>query len=691
MTSQKRTVLIPTAIAAALCAAFGNAQAAEDDAVQALTKPVSSVSIGLGYVDGEARRFGQYNGMNDNGTYGLLDLDIVNRDDAKGRWLRLKGRDLGLESRELRFDHEIQGNWGYYLELNQIPRYEPYQAFTGVSGIGGNALTIPAVASRTTLIDLETKRDRIGLGFNKFFGEVWNAKVDFRNETKQGTRLWARGTTGAFEFAPEPIDSTTRLLDATLSYTGKALQLTGGYYGTTFNNQYNGISFTGGNAALATFTPMALPPDNHSHQLYLSGAYAFTPTTQGNFKVAYGKALQDDSFITGVNVPLAPGIGTNLQGRIDTTLAQMGLTSRLMPKLTLRANLRYEDRDDKTPVLRYNTLAVGTSTFNGDNEPRSIRTTSGKIEASYALPMAFRVTGGVDYEEKHRNTSPVRVVSAREKTDETTYRAELRRSISETITGALSYLYSDRSGSPFLTTTLNNGTTGTNLIAPIHLADRTREKVRLSANWQVLDPLSLQLQIDDASDRYDGRNNLGLGARKGKASVYSLDANYAFSESWQLTAYMARNNTGIDQSTCQNASSVGVCPATIANPIWAAALQSITDSFGLGTSAKPFTWLEIGGNLSLSDTEDQYRQTTVTPGATIAQIPDVTTKLTRLEMFVKYAVQKNASVRFNYIFDRYSTNDWTWTTWTYSDGTRMIQNPVQKVNFLGVSYQYRWQ
>jgi predicted porin len=60
-------------------------------------------------------------------------------------------------------------------------------------------------------------------------------------------------------------------------------------------------------------------------------------------------------------------------------------------------------------------------------------------------------------------------------------------------------------------------------------------------------------------------------------------------------------------------------------------------------------------------------------------------------LFAKYAVQKNSDVRIDYIIDRFSTNDWTWTTWTYSDGTRMLQDPAQKVNFLGISYQYRWQ
>ena len=400
-----RNTIMQTAVGAALLAALGPAAAAEGADVFALTKPESTASIGLGFADSDGRRFGQYNGINESGAYGLLDLDLVRRDDATGTWLRFRGRDLGLDNRQLRFEHNRQGNWGYFIEASQIPRYEPYVTTTAVSGINSPDLTIPTVPTTGVPVDLKTRRDALGMGFDKFLSREWDVKVRFRNEEKEGARLWARGNTGtvagfagAFEFAPEPINSTTRQLEATLGYTGEKLQLNGGYYGTMYNNQYNGLNFTGGNAALSTFTPIALPPDNNSHQLYLSGGYGFTPTTRGTFKVAYAKAQQDDAFVTGVNVPLAPGIGTNLQGRVDTTLAQAGITSRPLPKLSLRADLRYEDRDDKTPVLRYNTLATATSTFNGDNEPRSIRTTSGRVEASYALPMAFRVTGGIEYD-----------------------------------------------------------------------------------------------------------------------------------------------------------------------------------------------------------------------------------------------------------------------------------------------------
>lgn len=693
----RRTVPL-TAIAAALLGAFGSAAVHAADAIIESAKPASEFSLGAGYVSKDNRRFGQYTGMRDEGLYGLIDFNIVKRDDATGTWLKFLGRNVGLDHRELRFDHNRQGNWGYFLEFSQIPRYEPYTVTTAVTGIGTPNLTIPAATTAGLPFELKTRRDRIGLGFDKQLPGNWNVQVRFRNEEKDGARLWARGTTGGgvvggpvfgnFEFAPEPINSTTRQLEATVGYIGERLQLSGGYYGTLYNNQYNGLNFTGGLAALSTFTPIGLPPDNQSHQLHLSGGYSFTPTTRGTFKIAYAKATQDDAFVTGVNVPLAPGIGNNLQGRLDTTLVQMRLTARPVPKLSLLASLRYDERDDKTPILRYNTLAVGTSTFDGNNEPHSLKTTTGKLEAGYALPMGFRLTGGLDHEQRKHNFSPVRVVSSREKTDETSYRVELRRSLSETVTGALSYVYSDRDGSPFLLTTVNNGTTGSNLVHPLHLADRERDKVRLTVNWQPTNPLSIQFFADYAQDKYSGRT---LGPREGEAQTYSVDASYAFSDKWQATAWVSRNDTRIDQSSCVAASAVGVCPDTAASPIWNASLRNVGDSFGVGLRGKPYTWLEIGADLQYSDIQDEYRQQAVTPAATITPLPDVTTRLTRFNLFGKYALQKNAGIRLDYIYDRFSTDDWTWTTWTYANGTRVLQEPVQKVHFIGARYYYRFQ
>src|SRR5258705_104959 len=319
-------------------------------------------------------------------------------EEERGPGTQLYARAVVLDTRQLRFDQSRQGDWGYSVDYARIPRYEPYSITTGVAGIGGASLVVPSPASATGMAQLSTVRERLDLGFEKFLSGNWDVQLSFRNEQKNGARVFGVGN-GTIEFAPEPIDSVTRLIEAKLNYTTSALQLSGGYYGTFYNNnQSNGLNIAGGAGSLAAFTPIALPPDNQAHQLYLSGGYNFAQTTRGTFKVAYAKATQTDAFISPVNPPQNTGTPDNLMGRVDTTLVQARITSSPMPKLTLRADLRYEDRDDKPPV--YVSQTSPSSTSDGTNEPRSIRTTTAKAEASYALPEGFRLTGGLGWEQK---------------------------------------------------------------------------------------------------------------------------------------------------------------------------------------------------------------------------------------------------------------------------------------------------
>src|SRR4029077_10937156 len=170
-----------------------------------------------------------------------------------------------------------QGDWGYSIGYTRIPRYEPFQITTGVAGIGTPNVTVPATPSAPGTAELSTQRERLDLAAEKFFMGNWDVQLSFRNEEKNGARIFARGSTvPAFEFTPEPIDSVTRLVEAKLNYTTSALQLSGGYYGSSYNtNQSTGLSISGVTAGLASFTPIALPPDNQAHQLYLTGGYNF--------------------------------------------------------------------------------------------------------------------------------------------------------------------------------------------------------------------------------------------------------------------------------------------------------------------------------------------------------------------------------------------------------------------------------
>lgn len=689
MTMKKQLSFPLTAMTAAVLSAYSPVYAQQNDEIVELTKPSSSVSIGAGYLSEDAPRFGRHSGLNEQGFHGLLNADINKRDDSTGTWIKFKGNNLGLESRDMRFTHERQGDWAYYLDYSEIPRFEPFTVNTAVTGIGTPNLVIPSSAAAVEApVQMKIKREALGLGYNKILGKGLDLTVRVRNEEKDGARIFARGTSGTpgfWEFAPEAVNSTTRQLDAILGYTTAKMHLAGSYYGTWYNNHNSALRISGGNTNLSTFDVIGLPPDTQSHQLALTGNYDFTPTTRANFKAAYTRAMQEDRFLSGVTVASGIDPNGNLGARVDTTQLQFGISARPTSKLSLLADARYEDRDDKTPIRLYTTTGVtATSTFNGENEPRSIKTTSGKLEASYRLPMEMRITGGVDYVEKERNTSAIRVVSFRDKTEETSYRIVLQRSMSESVTGSLGYIRSDRDGTDFRTNVLNCGsvTCGTssafNLIAPLHLSDRQRDKLRLSLNWTPVEQLSVQFQTEQMRDDYGHRSTAEFGLRDGTSKHHSIDLAYTFSDEWQANAWVSKNDTVANSANRISATQT-----------WAGTVINDANSFGLGIRGKPFSKLEIGADLSHSDINDVFRQQALT-GAAVSSLPDFHTRQNTLKVFGTYALRKNASIRLDYVYDRYTSNDWTWSQWVYTDGTNLNQRPRQSVNFVGITYIYRF-
>ena len=675
-------------VAAAVLAVAGSVHAAEGDLKSKIT-PDSSIEVGGGYVDSDNGNFGKYNGLNEKGGYLLLDGDIKTRDDLSGTWTRLRARSLGLESRDLRWDHNRQGNWGYYFEYNEIPRFEPLEVTSPVTGIGTPNLTCmgaPAVGCPGAVsvpVDIESMRKRYSLGFDKMFTSKWGFNVDFRNEEKKGERIFGMGGPTNFSFTPEPLDSTIRLLDATARFTDTKFQLVGGYYGTQYRNELRTLTHTYGdtitpNDSTLILNPLVLPPDNQSHQLYVTGGYSFNPTTRGTFKAAYTQATQDDTYVE----PTING-RTDLGGKIETTLLQAGISALPMPKLSITGNLRYEDRDDKTPIVQY---FLGTGTTQGFNEPRSFKNTFGKLEGSYALPQGFRVIGALEYDKKERNTYTFRSVSHRDDTEELSYRAELRRAMSETVTGGLAYTYSDRDGSAYYQNITTTGTISTFTPTPLHYVDRQRDKVRLSLNWMPVTPLSVQFYIDNIYDDYKGTDTntgLPLGPRKGEQQVYAIDAAYQFSRDWQATAWYNFNEYRYEQLL----------------PGYSDRSENKADSFGVGFRGKPMSRVEVGADYSYSDIQDEWTQALI-PGSgfpAIQQLPVATTRLTRLKLFGKYNLDRNSGLRLDYIYDRYSTDDQTWTGWvpgtpggSYWDGTVIREPSPQTVHVVGVRYFYNF-
>jgi len=693
-----------SAVAFALMSVFGSVWA-DDDEIAELIKPESSISIGAGLWSSDRRQQGIYDGMRDSGAYGLIDADIVKRDDATGTWLKLKATNLGLDNREIRGEYLRQGDFGVSLDYSRLTRDNPNTYTTRLQGIG----TTTQVGSTTATpplntLSLGTVREAVGLGLYKNLAPGLELNLSLKTEDKSGARAWGRGS--AAEFAVEPIGSTTNQVEGTLSYTSKKYQISGGYSGSWYDTRNSMVSFyttTFGNAP----TYLSLPLDNQAHQIFLNGGYSFTPTTRATLKMSYTRATQDERLptkdVAGLSFASSP---SSLNGEVNTTLVQLGLTSRPIKDLSLVANLRYHDFDDATPVNRYvQTNAACGSGQCVDNTPMSYRTLSGKLEGTYRLGDGYSVIAGVDERQQDR-TAPVsnangvggtdtqRVVPMRSKVDETTWRLELRRSLSDVLNGSLSYMNSRRTGSAYISAIAGAGGAASNYINPLNIADRDRNKIRLAIDWTPIDSLSFQFNLEGGYDQYAQSAARPYGLIDGTSQLASVDVAYTLTDKWKINAWYSYDRTQASQLNTRT------FPASTKDND----LSDTGNSVGMGVRGEVTSRFRLGADLQWARNVSRYEQilNAAQPANFAGDLPSIENKLTRLSLFSIYSLDKSSDLRLDLISEHWKTNDWSWmfangTAFTYgtgaalNDGTTVTANPRQNSTFIGMRYIYKFQ
>lgn len=675
-------------VAFAVASALSQVAAAEDELAE-FTRPDSEISVGIAGTNRDAPFFGQYSSLDQQGPQVSVSGDVVQRDDATGTWLEFHGRNTALNDGDVGLVFQRQGVWRFDSEWNRMEVTNPFRVNTATTGIGTTEITVPAVAitpGTGDTIRLGTTRETLSMGYSRFIADGLNASLRVRNQQKKGTRFWA---SQGNNFVPEPIDFTMQELEGVIDYAGESVQLSGGYLGSWFNNANKKVTITNGGV-----DEMALPPDNVAHQLFLSGGAAIAPRTRGTFKVSYTQGLQEDTFMTVTNAAGVNTARTDLGGEVDTTLVQLGISSRPIDDLTVRAGFRYEDRNDKTPVEAYRTDAT-----HDVNIPLSRTFTNYKLDVDYRLPARLAAFAGVEFDQRERSyplsnltvgstTNSARQVSFQPDTDETTVKLGLRRSLSETLNGSVSVLTSKREGKGYLEADDN---VAADVIDPIHWADRDRTKLRLTLDWMPAEAVSMQLVAENSNDEYDGRE---LGPRSGDSSFVSLDATYAVSDEWRLSAWVSHEAVEVDQSNCES---------NCATLTWNVRTTNSTDALGLGFEGEPVDSVKVGANLQYSHEKAEYRFAAIIGTLPGVLPPDYYYKTTRLNLFAEHEHAKDASIRLDFVYSQIKTDDWTWNgsgpgnQWVFlsnggvADGSTVVHNPDEKVSFVGLSYRHRWQ
>lgn len=651
-----------TLLALALLAAFGPARAQDDD-----TQP--TLQIGAGFLGG-------------NGADRARELDL--------RWRR-------------------QGDWSLSADIGQGVRDDPNAPSTGA--------------------DFTIKRTSAGISFSKILSPRLQADLSLRSEKKDGARLFGVGfncpsavapgcapTTGTeigwgVLLVPEPIDAVHSQIEARVSYAFDKLRLSAGYYGSLYDNRFASLTpsvpatlnnalgtplpLSTGLAAILG-QPVALSPDNQAHQIDVAGSYAFSPTTRANFKLAWARATQHQNFAA-AGLTGAPAGVADLGGKVTTTLAQVGLTARPWPKLSLLANLRYEDRDDDTPLALYNVEDTATYT----NRQLSHTKWRARLQANYQLTSDVRATLGVDHDAIERGvftpTSAVAGITAlRQKTDETTVRAELRRRMNEDFSGSITLASSKRDGSNWLRDNSGLGVTevpdpadpstgfSTGIFMPT-LADRRRDSVKLNADWQPTEALQLQFSALGGRDRH--RSPSAYGLRSTGMSQFSIDGTYTLSEKWSVNGTVFNGIERLRQSRPGG---------------YILAFDNTSTGVGVGFTGEPRDKLEVGGNLLFGNDKSVYAQAldaTADAGsvallAATGGLPDIVFRQATLRLFGKYAFDARSELRLDLVHQRSKWTDWAWgfngLPFVYSDGSTVMQPTWRNVTFVAIRYVHRW-
>jgi MtrB/PioB family decaheme-associated outer membrane protein len=683
--------LLALAVIAAYAPAF-----ADEAEIALLSRPSSSISVGVGNVNGDASGrsiFGQYNGLRPDSTTLQLDVDIKTRDDASGTALYLKGSNLGLDSRDLSFSYEKQGDWKIGAEYSGLVHREIRTINTGLVGAGTATPTVVRLATPGTGVDMDlsAKREGMGLSMEKWFSKGLQLELSFKNENKTGARLFGTGyacanyvcnstqsatnQTWAFLMLPEPIDSTTKQVEAKLNYHDKNLTVSGGYYGSYYTNAngsiratvpnqlnnplgapstlaaaVNGTVIAGGGTSLQNVLqmPVSLGADNQAQQFYVSGNYRFTPSTNGTFKYAYTRATQDENFAA-AGFTGAPAGVSSLNGAIDTRLAQLGLNSKLTPQLGLLANVKYERKVDNTPDVLYN--IEGGAVAPAPSVP-SVATPSqvnrywynyhvdstkivGKLEANYQFVPGTRATLGLDYNMVDRPV-PLSITeeelagigAVRSKNTETGYRLELRSNLAESFSGSIGYTNSKRVGNDW--TSLSNSAAFVAAGLGYGMTGPAGQFLALSAgnafpmNMADVDRTKLKLSASwTPTEQMEVQVILENGSDKNSMPFNAVALGKGWRESSTKLASLDASYVVSDDWKVNAYASTGSQNLMVNHSTgYMADLTSPTESLGLGVVGKATSKLEVGAQLTLL--RDTTRYGLLASPTTTGTLPNIT-------------------------------------------------------------------
>ncbi len=267
-----------------------------------------------------------------------------------------------------------------------------------------------------------------------------------------------------------------------------------------------------------------------------------------------------------------------------------------------------------------------------------------------------------------------------------------------------------------------------------NMADRDRNQVRGSLNWDATERISLQGNVEYTDDNY---SNSVYGLQSAKGLMANLEANWTVSENFTANLFYTyeeqrAQSAGISYGSNSNTASVngstavsGGCFNTVlaknmnakVDPClnWSTDMKDKVNTIGAGFDWKNLASgkLEVMGNVLYSDARTDIGVTggsyvnnpyavagkpPVDPAAVYipaANLPTVSQKSIELQIAGQYALDKQSAIRAFYWWQKLRVTDYAYDGMQYGTVTSVMptneQVPNYSVSVVGLAYVYRWQ
>lgn len=682
-----------------------------------------SVTLGVGFLDQDSYKYGEWTGITQYGTYPILGIDVGQApawDATNPNYWKVEGENLGLPSRTASAETGKYGSWSLDVSYQGIPHYQWQNARTPYSLVNGNYLQLPAhfggldTSSQSAWdqsindnlrpnlhdVNLKTQRDISKAIYRIRLDAHWSVMAEVRHDHKDGL-LDFGSVMASFEnggpssvLLPLPVDYNINQLRLQTDYRTGALDMAVAYLGSFYHDNLNGYmwdnpyinpvsnsGYENGGRGLAS-----TPPDNVFHQLLVSGSWG-APfwATRIIWDLAYGREEQSAALLPytinpniTINQPL-PVKNPDMQ--VNTKQANLRFVMSPLERMEFSAAFRFDSHADESPTYGFYPVVNDSGTQATTpfyNVPYSYQTRTGKLKLAYNFG-SVRPFMEYQYEEQDQAFVEVGTTQSNKVTGGVSWQP------GEITQIRVSGTYDRRHGTPYMNSYryqleqfgTYNPAADTNpqnpanfalwsndpLLQMFWLADRTRRSAQLTVNLTPTGPFSVGL---DAQYTHDDYSDSTLGLLSNKTQTYTVEAGYYPTEKFGATIYGTYQRLTNDQA---GISFPGYNPAGAFDftGFWQLSSAEPIYEAGLNLDAKKLSIgmrnpVDVKFNASYTYSSDQLTMATGSAQtANAGTFPNLTTRMLHLSLSGVYQVTEHLGMQVGVGWERYLSTNWHFT------------------------------